>query len=39
MAASFKRRLFGNMRQEMPAAEISGTVASGVAMFLKFYRA
>jgi AcrR family transcriptional regulator len=39
MAASFKRRLFGNMRQEMPAAEISRTVASGVAMFLKFYRA
>ena len=39
MGAGFKRRLFGNMREEMPAAEISRTVASAVAMFLKFYLA
>jgi AcrR family transcriptional regulator len=39
MASSFKRRLFGNLRQEMPAEEISRVVASGVAMFLKFYTA
>lgn len=39
MASCFKRRLFGNMPQEMPAAEIRRTVASGVAMFLKFYQA
>jgi AcrR family transcriptional regulator len=39
MAATFKRRLFGNMREEMPAPEIRRTVASAVAMFLKFYRA
>lgn len=39
MASTFKRRLFGNLRQEMPAEEISRVVASGVAMFLKFYAA
>ncbi len=39
MASSFKRRLFGNLSTELPAAEISRVVASGVAMFLKFYQA
>jgi AcrR family transcriptional regulator len=38
MAGIFKRRLFGNLREEATPAQIAKMVASGVAMFLKFYR-
>ena len=38
MAGTFKRRLFGNMKQPMPADKLEKIVASAVAMFLKFYR-
>lgn len=39
MASSFKRRLFGTLPNEMSADEINRVVASGVAMFLAFYKA
>jgi AcrR family transcriptional regulator len=39
MASSFKRRLFGTLPHELPAEEIKRVVDSGVAMFMKFYRA
>jgi AcrR family transcriptional regulator len=39
MASFFKRRLFGNIKEEAPRAEIERVVASGVAMFMKFYGA
>lgn len=38
-AATFKRRLFGTMTQEMPVAEVERVVESAVAMFMAFYGA
>ena len=38
-AATFKRRLFGTMAEEMPMAEVERVVQSAVAMFVKFYGA
>lgn len=37
MASSFKQRLFGNLPQPLPSAEIERGVDSAVAMFLRFY--
>ena len=38
MTSTFKRRLFGNLRDPVPEAEIAAIVEVGVAMFLKFYQ-
>jgi AcrR family transcriptional regulator len=39
MASLFKRRLFGNMAEPAPLAEIERVVASGVDIFLSYYSA
>jgi len=37
MASIYKRRLFGNLRQPVPQAEVDRVVASGVTMFIRTY--
>lgn len=37
MASNFKRRLFGNLPEPMPASEIESIVSSAVTMFLAVY--